>query len=125
MSSQENIIEPQLTFSDLLDVRRSVSFLYDINKMVRIGIDLYRGVRNITFFSQTVSGEYLDYDPSSLTLMQKLLDEEDIDDIGSEISKTVTVILKAITHRGTQTFIQCDPYMSKEEFINMMIHMKL
>lgn len=96
MSSQEKIIEPQLTFSDLLDVRRS-----------------------------TVSGEYLDYDPSSLTLMQKLLDEEDIDDIGSEISKTVTVILKAITHRGTQTFIQCDPYMSKEEFINMMIHMKL
>nr|XP_034192435.1 uncharacterized protein LOC117609829 [Osmia lignaria] len=47
------------------------------------------------------------------------------DEIGSEISKSVTVILKAVTHRGTQTTIQCYPDQSKETFIDMIINTKI
>lgn len=42
-----------------------------------------------------------------------------------EISKSITVILKAITHRGTQTIIHCKPNESKENFINMIINTEI
>lgn len=51
--------------------------------------------------------------------------EDDEEHIGSEISKSITVILKAVTHRGTQTMIRCDPNKSEEDFIDMIINMKI
>lgn len=45
--------------------------------------------------------------------------------MGAEISKSITVILKAITHRGTQTIIQCKPNESKENFINMIFNTEI
>lgn len=60
----------------------------------------------------------------SLTLMIFVL-MDDEEHIGSEISKSITVILKAVTHRGTQTMIRCDPNKSEEDFIDMIINMKI
>ena len=41
-----------------------------------------------------------------------------------KISDSETVVLKAITHRGTQTEIHCNPDLTKEEFIDMIVNSK-
>lgn len=55
----------------------------------------------------------------SINFFQKLQEPD------PKISDSITLIIKLITHRGTQTIIQCNPDMKKDDFVDTIVKTKV